>query len=56
MTASNSTSAQVKNGVNVDALLGAREALEKAPEAAPHPESAPFREQEPRRNGLVVRA
>ena len=34
MTASNSTSAQVKNGVNVDALLGAREALEKAPEAA----------------------
>ena len=34
MTASNSTPAQVKNGVNVDALLGAREALEKAPEAA----------------------
>jgi len=34
MTASNSTPEQVKNGVNVDALLGAREALEKAPEAA----------------------
>ena len=30
----NATSAIVNNGVNVDALLGAREALEKAPEAA----------------------
>ncbi|HVQ67352.1 MAG TPA: OsmC family protein [Bradyrhizobium sp.] len=34
MTTSTSTPAQVKNGVNVDALLGAREALEKTPEAA----------------------
>jgi uncharacterized OsmC-like protein len=34
MTASTTTPEQVKNGVNVDALLGAREALEKAPEAA----------------------
>jgi uncharacterized OsmC-like protein len=34
MTTGTSTSGQVKNGVNVDALLGAREALEKAPEAA----------------------
>jgi hypothetical protein len=34
MTASSSTPEQVQNGVNVDALLGAREALEKAPEAA----------------------
>ena len=31
---SNSTAAKVENGVNVSALLGAREALEKAPEAA----------------------
>jgi len=29
-----SSAAKVNNGVNVDALLGAREALEKAPEAA----------------------
>ena len=34
MTTGTSTPEQVKNGVNVDALLGAREALEKAPEAA----------------------
>ena len=34
MTTGTSTSGQVKNGVNVDALLGAREALEKAPQAA----------------------
>jgi uncharacterized OsmC-like protein len=34
MTASISTIAKVDNGVNVTALLGAREALEKAPEAA----------------------
>ncbi|MCW5704006.1 MAG: OsmC family protein [Bradyrhizobium sp.] len=33
MKTSNNTAA-VENGVNVDALLGAREALEKAPEAA----------------------
>jgi uncharacterized OsmC-like protein len=31
---STETEKQVKNGVNVDALLGAREALSKAPEAA----------------------
>ena len=31
MTTSNSTPEQVKNGVNVAALLGAREALSKAP-------------------------
>jgi uncharacterized OsmC-like protein len=31
---SNATTITVNNGVNVDALLGAREALEKAPEAA----------------------
>jgi len=34
MTMSISTAAKVDNGVNVTALLGAREALEKAPEAA----------------------
>jgi uncharacterized OsmC-like protein len=34
MTTGISTAAKVDNGVNVDALLGAREALEKAPEAA----------------------
>src|SRR5512138_1665012 len=34
MSMTNSTAAQVNNGVNVTALLGAREALEKAPEAA----------------------
>ena len=34
MTTSTSTPEQVQNGVNVAALLGAREALEKAPEAA----------------------
>ena len=34
MTTSTSTPEQVQNGVNVDALLGAREALEKTPEAA----------------------
>lgn len=34
MTTGTSTSAPVQNGVNVAALLGAREALEKAPEAA----------------------
>ena len=34
MTMSISTIAKVDNGVNVTALLGAREALEKAPEAA----------------------
>jgi len=34
MTTSISTIAKVDNGVNVTALLGAREALEKAPEAA----------------------
>jgi uncharacterized OsmC-like protein len=33
-TASNTSTITVNNGVNVDALLGAREALEKAPEAA----------------------
>jgi uncharacterized OsmC-like protein len=33
-TASNTSTVTVNNGVNVDALLGAREALEKAPEAA----------------------
>ena len=33
-TGNNSTVAEVDNGVNVSALLGAREALEKAPEAA----------------------
>jgi uncharacterized OsmC-like protein len=33
-TSNNSTVAEVDNGVNVSALLGAREALEKAPEAA----------------------
>jgi uncharacterized OsmC-like protein len=33
-TASNASTAKVNNGVNVDALLGAREALEQAPEAA----------------------
>jgi uncharacterized OsmC-like protein len=33
-TATNTSTVQVNNGVNVDALLGAREALEKAPEAA----------------------
>ena len=33
-TGNNSTAAEVDNGVNVSALLGAREALEKAPEAA----------------------
>jgi uncharacterized OsmC-like protein len=33
-TATNTSTTQVNNGVNVDALLGAREALEKAPEAA----------------------
>src|SRR4026208_1383526 len=31
---STETEKQVQNGVNVDALLGAREALSKAPEAA----------------------
>jgi len=34
MTATISTTTKIDNGVNVDALLGAREALEKAPEAA----------------------
>jgi hypothetical protein len=34
MTNKTSTPAKVDNGVNVTALLGAREALEKAPEAA----------------------
>jgi uncharacterized OsmC-like protein len=34
MAKSNVTTTTVNNGVNVDALLGAREALEKAPEAA----------------------
>jgi uncharacterized OsmC-like protein len=34
MTTSVSTPAKVNNGVNVTALLGAREALQKAPEAA----------------------
>jgi uncharacterized OsmC-like protein len=34
MTTGTSTPEPIKNGVNVDALLGAREALEKAPEAA----------------------
>ena len=34
MTTSTSTPEQVQNGVNVAALLGAREALEKTPEAA----------------------
>jgi uncharacterized OsmC-like protein len=34
MTTSISTVTKVNNGVNVSALLGAREALEKAPEAA----------------------
>src|SRR5262249_56805756 len=34
LTTSISTAAKVDNGVNVTALLGAREALEKAPEAA----------------------
>jgi uncharacterized OsmC-like protein len=34
MSMTNSTDAKVNNGVNVTALLGAREALEKAPEAA----------------------
>jgi hypothetical protein len=29
-----SSAAKIDNGVNVDALLGAREALEQAPEAA----------------------
>ena len=33
-TMSNSTNVKVNNGVNVDALLGAREALDQAPEAA----------------------
>jgi uncharacterized OsmC-like protein len=33
-TATNTSTVTVNNGVNVDALLGAREALEKAPEAA----------------------
>jgi uncharacterized OsmC-like protein len=33
-TASNTSTVTVNNGVNVDALLGEREALEKAPEAA----------------------
>ena len=33
-TSSISTTAKIDNGVNVTALLGAREALEKAPEAA----------------------
>jgi uncharacterized OsmC-like protein len=33
-TANNTSTTTVNNGVNVDALLGAREALEKAPEAA----------------------
>ena len=33
-TASNTSTVTVNNGVNVDALLGAREALEKATEAA----------------------
>lgn len=33
-TTANSNTTAVNNGVNVDALLGAREALEKAPEAA----------------------
>jgi uncharacterized OsmC-like protein len=33
-TASNTSTTKVNNGVNVDALLGAREALEQAPEAA----------------------
>ena len=33
-TSSISTAAKIDNGVNVTALLGAREALEKAPEAA----------------------
>ena len=33
-TSENTTDKQVQNGVNVDALLGAREALSKAPEAA----------------------
>jgi uncharacterized OsmC-like protein len=34
VTMSTETEKQVQNGVNVDALLGAREALSKAPEAA----------------------
>ena len=34
MTTTTSASAKVNNGVNVDALLGARTALEQAPEAA----------------------
>lgn len=34
MTKGDANTAKVNNGVNVDALLGAREALEKAPEAA----------------------
>lgn len=34
MPKSDANAAKVNNGVNVDALLGAREALEKAPEAA----------------------
>jgi len=34
MTAKQTSEKQVKNGVNVEALLGAREALEKAPQAA----------------------
>lgn len=33
-TMSNSTNVKVNNGVNVDALLGARKALDEAPEAA----------------------
>jgi uncharacterized OsmC-like protein len=33
-TSSISTAAKIDNGINVSALLGAREALEKAPEAA----------------------
>jgi uncharacterized OsmC-like protein len=33
-TANNPNASKVNNGVNVDALLGAREALEQAPEAA----------------------
>jgi uncharacterized OsmC-like protein len=34
MTTNNANASKVNNGVNVDALLGAREALEQAPEAA----------------------
>ena len=34
MTTTTSASAKINNGVNVDALLGARTALEQAPEAA----------------------